>query len=225
MFRGARLGGPSFQPAIEMDSGNLALGVWNNTPISNKVDGQSDPEFDIYGSYTIETIKDTLSWVPGFTIYTYPNAKQANGFYKATYEPNLALNYTVAGWKFTPKIYYDLRLKGPTYELSVAYTVPLKDANTELDFLGTAGTFKWTTAAPDQVNSLGQPANLKNYGNYWLIGVSAPFQIVKDTQKLTIGWAYTKGDQNFIKIGTDAKFANPGAVTRGVLTISYAISF
>ena len=225
MFRGSRLGGPSFQPAIEFDSGNVALGVWNNTPISNKVDGQSDPEFDFYGSYTIEVVKDTLSWVPGFTIYTYPNAKESNGFYKATYEPNLALNYSVAGWKFTPKIYYDLRLKGPTYEFSAAYTVPLKDANTELDFIGTAGTFKWTTAAPDQVNSLGQSADLKNYGNYWLIGVSAPFQIVKDTQKLTIGWAYTKGDENFIKIGTDAKFRNPGAVARGVLTVSYAITF
>ena len=224
MFRGARLGGPSFEPSLEFDSGSLALGVWNNTPLADKVAGQSDPEFDFYGSYTIETIKDTLSWVPGFTIYTYPNAKTANGFYKATYEPNLAVNYTVAGVKFTPKIYYDLRLKGPTYELTVAYTVPLKDANTELDFTGTAGTFIWTTAAPDQTNSIGQPADVKNYGDYFLIGVSAPFQVSKNG-KLTVGFAYTKGSNNFIKVGTDAKFVNAGAVGRGVITASYAISF
>ena len=224
MFRGARLGGPSFEPSLEYDAGSLALGVWANTPLKDKVVGQSDPEFDFYGSYTIEAVKDTLSWVPGFTIYTYPNAKQANGFYKATYEPNLAVNYTVAGWKFTPKIYYDLKLKGPTYEFTAAYTIPLKDAGTELDFTGTAGTFKLTTAAPDQVNSLGQPADVKNYGNYYLVGVSAPFQVTKDS-KLTIGLAYTKGSENFIKVGTDAQYPNPGAVGRGVLTISYALTF
>ena len=61
MFRGARLGGPSFEPSLEYDAGNLAVGVWNNTPLKDKVVGQSDPEFDFYGSYTIEAIKDTLS--------------------------------------------------------------------------------------------------------------------------------------------------------------------
>jgi uncharacterized protein (TIGR02001 family) len=224
MFRGARLGGPAFEPSLEYDSGNLAVGVWNNTPIKDKVVGQSDPEFDFYGSYKIEAIKDTLYWVPGYTIYTYPNAKQANGFYKATYEPNIALTYSVAGWTLTPKIYYDLRLKGPTLEITAAYTVPLKDLSSELDFTGTAGTFKWTDAAPDQVNSLGVSSKVKNYGDYFLIGVAMPFQITKDS-KLTVGWAYTKGSSNFLKVGTDAKFANAGAVARGVLTVSYGITF
>ncbi|WP_157693841.1 TorF family putative porin [Opitutus sp. GAS368] len=224
MFRGTRLGGPAFEPSLEYDAGNLAVGVWNNTPLKDKVVGQSDPEFDFYGSYTIEVIKDTLSWQPGYTIYTYPNAKQADGFYKATYEPNLALNYTVAGVKFTPKIYYDLRLKGPTYELTVAYTVPLTEAKSELDFIATAGTFKWTSAAPDQVNSLGQPADVKNYGNYWLVGVSAPYQVTKDS-KLSLSLAYTKGSDNFFKTGTDGKVANTAAVGRGVISISYAITF
>ena len=219
MFRGVRLGGPSFEPSIEYDSGNLALGVWSNFPLADKVVGQSDPEFDIYGSYSIEVVKDTLSWVPGFTIYTYPNAKKANGFYTATFEPNLAVNYSVAGWKFTPKIYYDVVLKGPTLEFTAAYTVPLKDLNTELDFTGTAGTYKWTSAAADTT------PDVKNWGNYYLIGVAAPFQIVKDTQKLTIGVAYTKGSDNFFKQGTFGKSANTAAVGRGVVTISYAITF
>ncbi|HKB58176.1 MAG TPA: hypothetical protein VKC51_11365, partial [Lacunisphaera sp.] len=46
MFRGTRLGGPSFEPTIEYDYGSLAVGVWGNIPIKDKVDGQSDPEFD-----------------------------------------------------------------------------------------------------------------------------------------------------------------------------------
>lgn len=224
MFRGVRLGGPSFEPSIEYDSGNLAVGVWSNFPITDKVVGQSDPEFDFYGSYTIEAIKDTLTWVPGVTIYTYPNATRANGFYTASFEPNLAINYSVAGWKFTPKIYYDFVLKGPTLEFTAAYTVPLKDLSTELDFTGTIGTYKWTSAAPDQVNSLSQPADVKNYGNYYLVGVALPFQVTKDS-KLTIGFAYTEGSDNFIKVGTDGQFANTAAVGRGVVTVSYGITF
>ena len=30
MFRGVRLGGPSFEPSVEIDSGNFALGVWRD---------------------------------------------------------------------------------------------------------------------------------------------------------------------------------------------------
>ena len=218
MFRGARLGGPSFQPAIEYDAGSLALGVWSNFPIKDKVDGQSDPEFDIYGSYTIEVIKDTLTWVPGFTIYTYPNADKNLGFYKDTIEPNIAVNYTVGGVKLTPKLYYDLVLKGPTYEITAAYTVPLKDANTELDFTATYGTFKWTDAFENT------DPKAKNWGDYYLIGVAAPFQI-NASSKFTIGFAYTKGSNNYVKIGTDHKMLNPAAVGRGVITLSYAITF
>ena len=224
MFRGVRLGGPSFEPSLEYDSGAVAIGVWSNFPIKNKVPGQSDPEFDFYGSYTMDVIKDTVSVAPGFTIYTYPNAKKVDGFYKATFEPNIALNYTLGPVKFTPKLYYDFVLRGPTAELTAAAAIPLKDAGTELDFTGVYGTYLWKTASPDQVNSLGQPANVKNWGDYFLIGVSAPFQINKES-KITIGWAYTKGSSNFIKVGTDGKAPNSAAVGRGVLTISYAFTF
>src|ERR1041385_3302680 len=81
MFRGTRLGGPSFQPTIEFDSGNLALGVWSNWPIKDKVAGQSDPEIDPYGSYKL-VVNDTFNVQPGFTFYTYVNANKNNGFYK-----------------------------------------------------------------------------------------------------------------------------------------------
>jgi uncharacterized protein (TIGR02001 family) len=217
MFRGARLGGPSFQPALEFDQGPLALGVWANTPISNKVDGQSDPEFDFYGTYSFEIAKDT-TLVPGFTIYTYPDAEKNLGFYRATFEPNLALNYSISGWKFTPKVYYDFVLKGPTLELTAAYALPLPDIKSELDFTATAGTFKWTDAFENTT------PKAKNWGDYYLVGVAMPFQ-VSTGSKLTIGFAYTKGSNNFVKIGTTPKYANSAAVGRGVVTVSYAITF
>lgn len=217
MFRGARLGGPAIQPTIEYDAGSLGLGIWANFPLKDKVVGQSDPEVDLYGFYSMEVAKD-VSIVPGFTLYTYPNAEKSNGFYKETFEPSLALNYTFKGVKITPKIYYDFILKGPTAELTAAFAVPLKDLGTELDFTGAVGTFKWKEFAADT------SPEIKNWGDYYLIGVSAPFQISKDS-RLTVGWAYTAGSRNYFKQGTNGKISNAAALGRGVATIAYAITF
>ncbi|MDO8539263.1 MAG: TorF family putative porin [Opitutaceae bacterium] len=217
MFRGQRLGGLSFQPAIECGSGSSVLGIWSNFPIKDEVPDTSDPEFDLYGSYNF-TVSDVLSIVPGFTWYTYPDAPTAAGFYRSTFEPNVALNYTVGGVKLTPKVYYDLRLEGPTYEFTAAYALPLKDIGSELDFVGTVGSYYVREAINNS-----RPAT-KAWGDYWLIGVSAPFQITPKG-KLTVGFAYTKGTNAFAKQGTAPRFENSLAVGRGVVTLSYSHSF
>ncbi len=220
MFRGNRLGGPSFEPYVEVDYGSLAVGVWSNFPMKDKVVGQSDPEIDPYGSYTI-AVNDAVSVVPGFTWYNYPNADEGNGFFKMTFEPNIALNYTIAslnGLKLTPKIYYDVVLKGPTYEFNAAYTVPLKEISSELDFTGTVGTYIVRDFAK------GADPRVKNWGDYFLIGVAMPFQITKES-KLTLGAAYTRGSGNFIKQGSDPKIVNTAAVGRGVFSVTYAWTF
>ena len=217
MFRGVRLGGPAFQPSVEFDQGNFAAGIWASTPIADKVDGQSDPEIDPYASYTM-AVTDTVSVVPGFTWYNYPRAKTENGFFKSSFEPNIALNYTVAGVKFTPKYYYDMVLKGPTYELTAAYALPLKDAGTELDWTATVGSF-----IQREVVKNADP-KVKNWGNYYLIGVSAPFAISK-ASKLVVGVAYTKGTGNYLKQGSQPKSGNTLAVGRVVGTLSYVYTF
>ena len=220
MLRGVRRGGPSFEPNLEFGSGALALGLWTNFPIKDKVAGQSDPEFEPYGSYTFDLVKDRLTLQPEFILYAYPNAKKSDGFYLATFEPSLAFNWMPAdGCKFTPKIYRDVVLKQTLFEFNAAFNLPLNDVGIELDFLGTIGTFKATDALEDT-----SPA-AKNWGNYWLLGVTVPFQVVKDTQKLLLGLAYTKGSDNFLKQGTRPQSVNPGAVGRGVVTVSYAITF
>jgi len=217
MFRGVRLGGAAIEPQVQMDYGNLSLWVWANFPFDNKVPGQSDPEIDPSGSYKF-VVSESLNIQPGFTWYTYVRADKKNGFYKGTFEPNLAVNYTVGGLTLTPKLYYDAVLQGPTAELNAAYTVPLKELGTELDFTGTAGTYKWKTAVPD-VNP-----EIKNWGDYWLVGVALPFQITKES-KVTLGYAYTEGRNNFFKQGTAGKSANAGAIGKSVVSLSVAISF
>ena len=115
--------------------------------------GQSDPEIDPYAYYTF-TINDSTSIVPGFTWYNYPNANSSNGFYKTTFEPNVTFNYTVAGIKFSPKLYYDVVLKGPTFDFTATFAVPLKSAGTELDFIGTVAGYKWKSAADNTTPDL-----------------------------------------------------------------------
>jgi uncharacterized protein (TIGR02001 family) len=217
MFRGQRLGGLSFEPSVEVDYDNIALGVWSNFPVESKVVGVSDPEFDFYGSYTT-TINAQSSVVLGFTYYYYPSAFTNAGSYRSTFEPSIAFNYTVAGIKLTPKVYYDFVLDGPTYELTAAYALPLKEIGTELDFTATGGTYIIRDALKDS------SPKAKAWGDYWLVGVSAPYQLTKDS-KLSIGVAYTKGSDAFVKVTGTPRTPNTAAVGRGVVTLSYAYTF
>lgn len=217
MFRGQRLNGAGFQPSVEIGAGDFTGGVWANVPLDNIVPDSSDPEFDLYGSYTFK-LSDAASIVPGFTSYHYPSAPTNAGFYRNTFEPSLAANYTVQGVKLTPKFYYDLVLKAATYEVSGAYAVALKELGSELDFTATVGTYKGTDVANHTTPSV------KAWGDYWLLGVAAPFQISKEA-KLTVGFAYTEGRDAFTKQGSFKQVTNSLAIGRGVVTISYAWTF
>lgn len=198
MFRGAQIGGASFQPTLEYDNGNVALGVWSNVPLKHRALSQPEVEFDWYGSYTI-SLGENLSLAPGFTAYTYPHGT-------ATFEPSLALTYTVAGFTLTPKVYYDMVLKGPTYEGTIAYSIRGKAS-----LAVTAGAFRW-----DNVGGA------RNRGNYASAGVTVPFQITKGST-LTLGLAYVRGFNNDFLSGSDRE-TNPAALGRGVATVSYSIS-
>jgi uncharacterized protein (TIGR02001 family) len=217
MFRGVRLGGAAFQPTLEAAYGDYTLGIWASTPVKDKVPGVSDPEIDFYGSYTAK-INDATTFVTGFTWYTYPDANKSAGFYKSTFEPSIALNYTVGGLKLTPKLYYDFILDGLTAEVTAFYAVPMKDLGSELDFTATWGTYKWDEAAENTT-----PA-IKNWGDYWSVGVAMPFQ-VSTTSKITVGFAYVKGDANYLKQGRLPRTENTAAVGRGVVSLAYSISF
>lgn len=217
MFRGSRLSRSAFQPAVEFTSGRGTVGIWSNFPIKDEIPDTSDPEIDLYGGYTF-TVNEQMSIVPGFTWYTYPDAPTAAGFYRSTFEPSIALNYTVGGLKLTPKVYYDITLEGPTYELTAFYALPLKDIGSELDFTGQVGTYYLREA----VN--GSTPATKAWADYWLVGVSMPFQVTPKG-KVILGFAYSEGRNAFAKQGSLPKSENTLAVGRGVVTLSYSHSF
>ncbi len=218
MFRGQRLGGLSLQPSLEvggMAGGGLALGIWASKPLSGRIPGVSDPEVDFYGSYTT-TLGDNLTFVPGFTYYFYPNL--SNLVHKATFEPSVALNYTISGVKLTPKVYYDLTLAGPTWEISGSNSVALASLGVTVDLFATFGTYKLTDVAKDT------SPKVKNWGNYFSAGFSIPFQI-STTSKLSLGWAYHEGWGNKFKQGNAPQASNTLQAVRGVASINYSLSF
>ena len=223
MFRGQRLGGNSFEPSLSAAYGNWSFEVWANDPLSNKdkVPGQSDPEIDPQGSYTF-TINDSLNIQPGFTWYTYVRAPLDQGYYRETFEPNIALNYTVSGVTLTPKFYYDVVLHTATYEFDAAYAVPLKSLGSELDFSGSVGTYKGTDVT--NTGSIPNPVDTSAWGNYWQMGASMPFTLTSSI-KLVAGWAYTEGTSAYTKTGSLPKTVNPEAVGRGVATGSFVWTF
>lgn len=219
VFRGTRLGGWAFQPSISTSYGPWNAEIWASDPLANsdKVTGQSDPEIDLSASYTW-TISDSLNVQPGATLYTYPRAPLNEGFYRTTFEPNLGVNWTVLEVTLTPKVYYDVVLRGPTYELNSAYTLPLKEIGTELDWAASAGTY----LLDDSIN--GSKASVKTWGDYWSAGVSAPFAITSQS-KLSVGWAYSRGTGSYSKEGVTPKQANQAQTDQGVTTVSWAWTF
>jgi len=217
MFRGQRLSGFSAQPSVEFDQGDLGIGVWTNFPIRDDVPDTSDPEIDLYGFYNIK-VNDAISVAPGFTTYWYPNATTNNGFYRTTFEPNFALNYTVEGLKLTPKVYYDFLLKGPTWEITGAYAIPMKDVGSELDLTAQFGTYKYTDVARN-----GSPST-KQWGDYWYVNAAMPFQISKQG-KLTIAFGYAEGRNAFFKTGNTPKVSNSLAQGKSIFSVSYAWTF
>ncbi len=217
MFRGTRLSGPALQPTLEYARGDWAAGVWGSLPFKAQGSGQPDMEVDLY-AYGRFAASPTLSVVPGLTIYTYPGAQTSRGYYQVTIEPSLAVTGMIGPVSLTPKLYYDFVLQGPTAELTAACAVPLPSLGTELDFTATVGTFRWNDAAARTAPPI------RNWGDYWLIGATVPYQFTPRS-RITVGWAYTAGTGNYLKPGTAAKVANPAALGRGVLTVSYTCAF
>jgi uncharacterized protein (TIGR02001 family) len=217
MFRGTKIAGFAFQPNLEVSVGDALIGVWANFPITDRIPGASDPEIDPYFTYKI-AVSDALTLLPGCSLYGYPRAEEANGFYKATFEPYLAASYVVGAVTLAPKVYYDTVLKGATWEFTATTSVPLPELGTSLDFTLTAGTFLWR----DWVNDSGP--RTKNWGDYFLAGVSLPVEL-SPTAKVSFGFAYTKGSNNFIKVGSAPRTENSAAIGRAVFTLSSAFTF
>jgi hypothetical protein len=210
VFRGTFLGGPSIEPSLDFSNGTFDLGEWSNSTVSNRVQGPSSTEIELYGSYTFP-VRGSVSLEPGFTLYALPWGPGFGDSHRASIEPSLALNYSVGALRLTPTVYDDLVLKVMTLEANATYAVPLKGARTELDFTATLGAEKSLRGA------LGAHA----WSTYWLLGVAAPFKAGK-TETFTVAWSCT----GILRNESSAfGFAAGSESALGFVTLSFAVKF
>ena len=191
--------------------------MWSSFALEDRIGGDSDPEIDLYGSYIFSNASGSFSIVPGFYLYTYPDAEPDDGVHRATFEPSVGAIFTVAGIQFTPKVYYDVMLKGATYEVTAAVALPLTSLGTELDLSATAGTFKLSDATERTT-----PA-VKNWGDYWMLGLAVPVQI-SARSKVVAAISYSEGRNNFFKQGTLPRERNENARGATAVTLTYSIT-
>ena len=217
VFRGVKFADASLQPSIEYTAGPVALGVWSNVALDHREADAADPELDLYGSYIISTFSGALRVVPGFCLYTYPDTPRQSGLYSATFEPSLAAIFSAGGLQFTPKVYYDLTLRGATYELTTAIALPLKRLGTELDFFLTAGSYKYRDAVKDSA------PRVEKWGDYWTFGVSVPVQISIQS-RLTFSLFHSEGINAFQKLGNLPKMRNAATGGHTGASLSYSTS-
>jgi len=130
---------------------------------------------------------------------------------------SIAVNYTIAGVKLTPKLYYDVNLDGPTAEFSAAFTLPLKDlARSSISAAPMANTCRRTSCTNrSPPRKRGVPTGRSRHRS-----LSA-----YENSKVVVGFAYAKGEDSFVKQGSAPKVANPLAMGRGVVSLSYAWTY
>ncbi len=214
LFRGARLADASFQPSLDYSRGAFAAGVWSSAALSGQAQGRPDLELDFYGMYSFSNDARTVEFAPGFWLYTYPDVDDNDRHPSLTFEPNLAVNFYVAGIRLTPALYYDVTREGATWEIAAAFALPLKQLGTTIEFLATAGTFKW-----DNITRDASPQT-KNWGDYYTVGARIPVTIGARSQ-IALGLTHSLGRNNFFKQGTAPKHRNPAAGHHTAVTLSY----
>jgi len=125
MSYGVWTGGFCFQPTIEYSKGPVSLELFANFPISDKVQGTSDPEIDYSAYYTWDIVPDIFTIKPGVCLYTYPRANEDDGFYKTTWESRISFDYTFNKTIFSLYGYYDVTMKGGGWEFGAKRLIPI----------------------------------------------------------------------------------------------------
>jgi hypothetical protein len=219
-FRGKYEGGPSFQPALNYSKGPLALELFANFPLTNEIPAP-DPvehEIDFTAKYQWSIIPDAFAIESAVTLYTFPRLINEDGVYNYQIEPNLSFIYSIGHIDFLLTYYYDIVLKGPSYEAGIDWSVPIKDSSFGLEGWARIGRYDWSDTEPDN------PTKVRYKGDYFNTGISVLYEFTKNT-KLNVGWCYEKGTNNFIHHEHLPKVPDPVAVSRGYFNAALAYSF
>jgi len=220
VFRGQLLGKVCLQTNLSATAESFGMGIWSSLPVGPRIANQSDPEIDPYG-YCRIPVNDRWAVIPGFEIYTYPDASTSSlapGFVRTRFEANVTFETRAAGVTVLTKFAYDAILKGEVGEITGLYGVPLASLGTEIDLKVTGGAFIYH----DAVNRI-QPA-AEEFGAYGQAGFTVPYQI-SASSRVALGYAYSEGRGGWIKAGALPKYRDPLEASRGIASVAFTWSF
>ena len=175
VFRGAQLGEESIQPSVEATFGDLYVGAWHSSALSNKKDAT---ETDLYTGYNIK-IDDTFSADLGVTRYFYEGKSTGD-----TTEAFLGVKADVA---LSPSLYYyyDFDLETYTFEASIGHSIPVEAIKASLDLSVKGGTVLTSRSVVNKIRT-----EDRVYGS---VGVAIPFKLAENAT-LTAGVDYIVND-------------------------------
>jgi uncharacterized protein (TIGR02001 family) len=168
VFRGLKSAGNSFQPSIEVASGEFNAGLWTNQPITKN----ENDEVDLYAGYRWN-LNSRFVVEGAATYYWYPEARSSLGQTGDTYELSAGASYDMA--PLTPSLFYyhDFRLKADTLQAAVGHKMPLGGVSAAtFETSVFAGSVHMKDAAPD---AAGAPIN-ESY-SYYGLDVSIPYKL------------------------------------------------
>ena len=196
VFRGIKQSNAAFQGSVEVGQDDVRVGLWTSQPINSK--GYSN-EIDFYAGYKLKLSRDLTADFVG-TYYYYPESSTAAGATHHTYELGVGGTYDLAGVSpglagITTSLYayYDFRLHQLAEQLSVGYSIPLKDFGTSLDFSGFVGTASAGNANPDRLAGV---TKVKESYNYYGIGLNIPYKLAENAQ-VHVGVSYSANDKYY----------------------------
>jgi uncharacterized protein (TIGR02001 family) len=179
VFRGVENAGNSFQPSVELTSGDFNLGLWTNEPVTK----HENNELDFYAGYDYH-VNSALKLEAVTTYYWYPEAKASLGQTKKTYEGGVGATYAVAG--FSPNLFYyhDFRLHSDTVVGAVGYSLPLGVMDLSLDSNVFVGNVNLRDRTPDALG----PKSKDSY-TYYGGDLSIPYKL-SSTATFKLGMHY-----------------------------------
>lgn len=168
VFRGLKSAGNSFQPSVEVASGDFNAGLWTNQPITKN----ENDEVDLYAGYRMN-VNSRFSLEGVATYYWYPEARARLGQTQDTYEVGVGATYDMA--PLTPSLYYyyDFRLKACTVQASIGHKMPFGSVSAAtFETSVFAGAVHFKDAAPDAPG-----AAVNESYSYYGIDLSIPYKL------------------------------------------------
>lgn len=187
VFRGVKSAAASFQPSVELATGDFNVGLWTNQPLLK----HQNNEVDVYAGYDYN-VNSALKLEAVTTSYNYFESKA--GQTKYSYELGAGATYTVSGFSPSLYVYHDFRLQADTVVGAVGYSLPLEAIGASIDTNLFVGSVNARDTLPDA-----KGASVRDAYSFYGLDLNIPYKLNKNAT-FTVGGHYAS-NRNVAGVG------------------------